>query len=178
MSHRVLHTIEMDLSVQSINNAIKEVNYFREQLEQMCIDLAKKLVDDGVEIAKMQVVSMDAWFTGALEQSIKGIYLAEKHCGYVYTNSPHALFVEFGTGYVGEQGQKHPMHGEVGWAHDINEHGAGGWWYPADFGWYIPEGSNTKLAWTNGMEARPFMYNTMKWLEEVAEREGIDMFGR
>jgi len=179
MSTKILKTINMDLSTKSIENAIREIRKFRKDLERMCEDLAKKLTMQGVEIAKMQVVSMDAWFTGELEESIQGVYFAEEHCGVIYTDCPHALFVEFGTGYAGEQGTQHPWHSDYEWQHDVNEHGAKGWWYPAPFGWWVPKKgkhAGETMAWTQGMVSRPFMYNTMRWIEEAAEREGIRMF--
>lgn len=176
MSSFKLKTINMTLDPKSISRAVREINRFADDIEQICEDLTRKLVAQGIEIARMQVVSMDAVLTDQLEQSIQGVYFKEERCGIVYTDIPYALFVEFGTGIVGKQGYQHPMLGKVGWQHDINEHGTAGWWYPADFGWYIPKGTNVKLAWTKGMEARPFMYETLGWLEEVAKREGIKMF--
>ena len=176
MSSFKLKTINMTLDPKSMSGAVREINRFADDIENICWDLVKKLVDQGKEIARMQVVSMDAVLTDQLEQSIRGAYFKEQRCGVVYTNSPYAVFVEFGTGIVGKQGYQHPMLDAVGWEHDKNEHGAAGWWYPADFGWYIPKGTNVKLAWTKGMTARPFMYETLGWLEEVAKREGIKMF--
>ena len=175
MSYKILKTISMDLTFASINRAIVEVNRFKRELERMCEDLARNLTKEGIEIAKMQVVSMDAWFTGELEDSIKGVYFAEEHCGVIYTDCPHALFVEYGTGIVGAD-NPHPEAAEAEWDYDVNGHGEQGWWYPAPFGWYIPRKTTSQYAWTKGMPSRPFMYNTMRWIEEAAEREGIKMF--
>ena len=175
MSAKVLKTISMDLSTASIRNAIREVRQFRRDLTRMCEELARHLVKEGVEIAKMQVVSMDAMFTGYLEQSIQGVYFAEEHCGYVYTDIYYALFVEYGSGYQGTT-ESYPGTYPPGYKPDETGHGPAGWWYPAPWGWYIPKNGDAPLAWTNGMVPRPFMYNTMRWLEEAAEREGIKMF--
>ena len=179
MSAKVLKTINMDLSAKSIQNAIREVEKFRKDLQNMCQELAQRLTAEGAEIARMQVVSMDAWFTGELEASIQGVYFAEEHCGVIYTDCPHALFVEFGTGIVGESGPQHPWNSEYEWEHDTNGHGINGWWYPAPWGWWVPKKgkhAGETMAWTDGMVSRPFMYNTMVWIREAAEREGIRMF--
>lgn len=188
MSAKVLKTISMDLSTASIRNAIREVQKFKRDLTSMCEELARHLVKEGVEIAKMQVVSMDAVFTGYLEQSMQGVYFAEERCGYVYTDMYYALFVEYGSGYMGTTAE-YPGTYPPGYKPDETGHGPEGWWYPAPWGFYIPKEvkdpktgakttnkDNVKFAWTNGMIPRPFMYNTMRWLEEAAEREGIKMF--
>lgn len=176
-----LKTIEMTLDPASIDNAIHEVEDFRKQLEECLSELAKYLVDYGQYIAQLQLIEMDANFTGALiDEGIRGWYHKDQHCGVIYTNKPYAMFVEFGTGFVGEVSEHHPVQGEaVGWVHDVNEHGINGWWYPAPWGWWIPsEGkyAGKKMAWTNGMPSRPFMYNTLRELEKIAEEEGIDFF--
>ena len=57
---KVLKTIQMDLSAKSIQNAIREVEKFRKDLQNMCQELARRLTAEGAEIARMQVVSMDA----------------------------------------------------------------------------------------------------------------------
>ena len=56
----MLKTIQMDLSAKSIQNAIREVEKFRKDLQNMCQELARRLTAEGAEIARMQVVSMDA----------------------------------------------------------------------------------------------------------------------
>ena len=176
-----LKTISMTLDEASIDNAIKELADFRKQLEECLSELAKYLTDYGQEIARINLIEMDADFTGALiEEGIQGFYDNQSHSGVIYTDKPYAMFVEFGTGFVGEMSEHHPLQGsEIGWVHDVNDHGVDGWWYPAEWGWWIPtEGKRAgqRMAWTNGMPSRPFMDNTLRELEQIAEREGIDFF--
>lgn len=176
-----LKNIDMSLSPESIDEAIEEIKKFRKELEDRLSELAEYLTSYGQEIARMQLVEMDAEFTGALmDEGILGYYDKDKHCGVIYTDKPYAMYVEFGTGYVGEMSPHHPLQGNgVGWVHDINEHGWQGWWYPAPWGWWIPKEGKHKgqpMAWTNGMPSRPFMYNTLRELEQIAEREGIEFF--
>ena len=176
----LLKSIDMTLDPASIANAISEINDFRNQLKERLSELAEYIVDYGQEIVRMNVVDMDAVFTGELaDNGIHGFYHKEKHCGAIYTDKWYAMFVEFGTGFVGEVSEQHPLRGEVGWKHDIKGHGEDGWWYPAPWGWWIPkQGTHAgkKMAWTNGMPSRPFMYNALRELEQIAETEGIDFF--
>lgn len=64
----------------------------------------------------------------------------------------YAIYVEYGTGIVGKQGQPHP-NPEIPWQHDINGHGEDGWFYM----------ENGRGHWTSGQASRPFMYETWLW---------------
>lgn len=176
-----LKNIDMSLSPASIDAAIKEIEDFQKELEERLSELASYLTSYGQEIARIQLVEMRAEFTGELiDEGILGYYDKQSHSGVIYTDKPYAMFVEFGTGFVGEMSEHHPLQGEaVGWVHDVNEHGPSGWWYPAPWGLWIPKKGKHKgqrMAWTAGMPSRPFMYNTMRELEKIAEKEGIDFF--
>lgn len=177
---RLLKTITMTLDPASIDQAIKEIYDAKKQLEECLSELAKYLTDYGQEIARMELVAMDAEFTGELiDNGILGFYNEEEHCGAVYTDKWYAMYVEFGTGFEGDVNPHHPLQKKVGWAHDVHGHGSKGWWYPAPWGWWIPKkGPNAgkDMAWTRGMAARPFMYNTLIELERIARKEGIDFF--
>lgn len=176
----VLRSIDMTLTPASIGNAIKELSDFKSQLEQCLSELVGYLVSYGQEVARIELVEMEAEFTGALiEEGILGFYNKDEHCGVIYSDKPYAMFVEFGTGFAGLTAPHHPMEGEVGWAHDVNNHAGVGWWYPAPWGLWIPkEGKHAgeRMAWTMGMRSRPFMYNTLRELERIAESKGIDFF--
>ena len=179
---RTLKNIDMSLSPESIDAAIAEVKKFQKELEEQLSELARYLTNYGQYEASMQLVAMDAYFTGELSsEGIQAYYDKEHHCGVIYTDKPYAMYVEFGTGFVGEMSEHHPLQGtEIGWVHDINEHGPKGWWYPAPWGWWIPETgkhAGESMAWTDGMPSRPFMYNTLRTLERLAEEKGIDFFG-
>lgn len=167
MSYKVLKTIDMTLDKGSIQQAINEIKQFRKQLQETLTELVNELTKQGAQVAKMQVTSMDAVDTGYLENSIYGYYDHGKHVGYVFAPAPYAFYVEYGTGIVGAV-NPHPEASERGIQYDQNNHGNKGWWYPSEDGWYLAK-DGTKLAWTKGMPARPFMYNTMVWMEEAAE---------
>lgn len=161
MSGKILRNIEMTLDPKSIQNAIREIMDFKEQLRQSMQELVEVLMEDGVEIAKMQLVSMDGVYTGALESSIDhGKFDPKTRSGYVFagnSSTPYAIFVEYGTGMIGAE-SPHPE--PNGWEYDANGHGDKGWVYKND--------NDGKFHWTRGYVSRPFMYNTLKWLEEAA----------
>ena len=158
MSHKILKTIDMDLSTKSIDLAIREIRQFQEDLKQTCWELVEALTMEGAEIAKMQVASMDAVYTGELEQSIKGLFFPSERCGFVIAEAPYAIYVEYGTGIVGKE-NPHPE-AAGNYDYDVNNHGIKGWVYKND--------NDGKFYWTKGFVSRPFMYNTLKWLEEAA----------
>lgn len=165
MSRKILKTINMELSTQSINRAIWEIRQFRTQLRQTCWELVQALAMEGAEIAKMQVASMEAVDTGQLEQSIQGLFFPSERIGYVIADCPYAIYVEYGTGIVGES-EPHPEAAEQ-WAYDVKGHGVEGWVYKSD--------KDGKFHWTMGYMSRPFMYNTLRWLEEAAPNRMSEM---
>lgn len=173
MSNKILKTIDMDLSTASINKAILEIQHLREGLTRTMNELVQLLMEEGVEIAKMQVVSMAAFDTGELEASIhKGAFIPEWGVGFIVADAPYAVFVEYGQGIVGAA-DGHPGIGDDDWhdpivsyrghtygGYDSQHHGAAGWVYKSD--------KDGKYHWTQGYVSRPFMYNTLRWLEEAA----------
>ncbi|HHZ02041.1 MAG TPA: HK97 gp10 family phage protein [Tissierellia bacterium] len=155
--------IQMKLTTRSIEDAIKEVKEYKRKLNDRVKALIRELVDKGVEIAKAQVRDLGAVYTGQLEESITGFFDEETGLGIIRTDCPYAIYVEFGTGVVGER-NPHPEPIE-GWQYDVNEHGDKGWWYFNE--------RDQKWHWTKGMVSRPFMYNTLQLLRAEAEKGGF-----
>lgn len=172
MGYKTIGSIEMTLDSASIANAISQIKHIQKQLVEAMNDLIERLAEEGVKIAKAEVVAMDAVETGELERTIDGYFDPISRIGYVYAASPHAFYVEYGTGIIGAENQ-HPEPGRAAWQYDVNGHGDEGWWYPSENGWYVPKGGNgIKLAWTRGMPSRPFMFNTLNMLELAARQFG------
>lgn len=155
--------IQMKLTTRSIEDAIREVKEYKRKLNDRVKALIRELVDKGVEIAKAQVRELGAVYTGQLEESITGFFDEEIGLGIIRTDCPYAIYVEFGTGVVGER-NPHPEPIE-GWQYDVNEHGDKGWWYFNE--------RDQKWHWTKGMVSRPFMYNTLQLLRAEAEKGGF-----
>lgn len=89
----------------------------------------------------------------------------------IYLYGESLEFVEFGTGIIGAS-NPHPEAGLNSWNYDSNNHGEDGWWYPSEYGKKGKRKYQTKsgdwLAWTQGMEARPFIYDTYLYLRRKA----------
>lgn len=171
MSNKVLKSISMDLSTKSISLAVMEIKEFQRQLRETCRGLVEALKDEGIQIAKMQVASMEAVYTGQLEQSILGEYDPVTRTGYVFVDKscPYAIYVEYGTGVVGES-NPHPTAKQNGWEYDRKHRGEKGWVYKSD--------KDGKLYWTQGYISRPFMLNTLSWLEEAAPKRMSEMLSQ
>ena len=163
MGVKTIGSIEMTLDPGSIQNAITEVRHVQEQLVLAMNELIEKLALEGAQIARAEVVAMDAVDTGELERSIYGYFDSGSRIGYVIAGAPHAFYVEYGTGIYGG----HPEAEAAGWSYDVNGHGEGGWFYLSD--------RDGHVHWTRGMVSRPFMYSTLAWLEEAAQSLGMSI---
>lgn len=171
-------TISMNcLSQSSIQNAIKQIRAYQDSLTYKCQMVAQKLAEKGVEIARVQIADLDAVFTSELLSSIRSEYEGSTKGGGVWAvvaGTDHAMFVEFGTGIVG---QEHPYPGElpdgVTWNYASGKtirqlaDGRYGWFYPGDdWNWYF----------TEGMPSRPFMYYTSLQLMKLVEKTVKEVF--
>lgn len=171
----ILRTITMTLDADSIENAINEIEIFKDDLLNALNELVRYVTEEkGVNIARMYIAQYPAVDTGFLSDSIDSEY--SNGSGRIYAGAYYAAFVEYGTGIIGAN-NPHPE--PIGWSYDVNGHGMAGWMYPMKDGpqsnAWSPDGrkaAGVKLAWTRGMPARPFMYSTMRELETMVEREG------
>lgn len=185
-------TISMNcLSQSSIQNAIKQLRAYQDSLTYKCQVVAQKLAEKGVEIARVQIADLDAIFNQDLIKSIHSEYVGSVKGGGVWAvvaGTDHAMFVEFGTGIVG---QEHPYPGElpdgVTWNYasgktirqamqDISINGdtfvkAGEYYWT-----YI--GDDGKLHITKGMPSRPFMYYTSLQLMKLVEKTVKEVFAK
>ena len=112
--------IKMDLSVSSIDNAIKELKAFRDSLEHKKDKLLKELAEIGVREASVR-------FTTAMYDGMNNteVGLTSTANGYAITAKGRAVFfIEFGAGVYHNTGEPYPdprPEGVVG----IGEYGLG-----------------------------------------------------
>ena len=165
------------LSKSSIENAIKQLRAYQNDLTYKCQLLAEKLAEKGVEIARVQIADLDAIFTSELLSSIHAEYKGSTKGGSVWSvvaGTDHAMFVEFGTGIVAKQS---PYPGElpdgVSWEYASGKtirqlaDGRYGWFYKDDDGqWWF----------TEGMPSRPFMYYTSIQLRDIVVKTAKEVF--
>lgn len=155
-------TIHVELTAQGLAKAIREIEQFKRQLKAWCDDLVRALTEEGVKTAKMNVMHMNAVYTGELEDSIEGVFFPQEGKGIIFTDVPYALYVEYGTGIVGME-SPHPEPEGAEWKYDIHNHGEKGWVY------YLKADNVNQFRWTKGVASRPFMYETLRWLEQNAD---------
>lgn len=168
-----------DLSVKSIEELKNQLIDYRDNvLQAKTKELARRLAENGVEIAKANVTKLDAVFTGELMNSIH-----EKDGGstktsaifYIVADSEHAAFVEFGAGQIGEEAPyPYPLPEGVKWEYNSGKTifeispGQYGWFYQKNGEWYF----------TQGMPSRPFMYETSLELYDIVLQTAKEVFGK
>lgn len=176
-----LKTIKINMFQSgALKTAIQEVRTFSSQLKEGLDALCKTLLDEGVNVAKAQLMAFPAIDTGALMASIgHGAYDPGSGTGYIYAGAYYAFYVEYGTGLRGAE-NPHPNVGGGGGSkfavlsrdgqktyEGYNEERLGWYYYGDDGGWH----------YTEGMPARPFMFNTMMTLKDRAEQGGAQVIG-
>lgn len=154
----------------SVENAISELNDYYEQLEERCKRLVMKLAEYGAEVAKAIIVDLP-YSTGDLENSIFAIYDEKEHCALLKADSEHAVFVEFGTGLIGEGTYTNSDYLAV-----AEENGWEGYFVGGDegceflsstgrYGW-VTVMNNGKYYFTEGQEAKHFMDDASRAMQE------------
>lgn len=168
--------LKADLSVSSIRQLQKDLEKFRDSLEYKARLLAETLAERGVEVARVRIADLDAIFTGELISSIHSEYKGSQKGGAVFAvvaDSDHAAFVEFGTGPIGQENPyPYELPEGVSWQYASGKtirqlaDGRYGWFYPRDGQWYF----------TEGMPARPFMYETSLELQKIVVEVAKEIF--
>ena len=154
------------VSLGNIDDAIRQFEEYEKKVKQNIKDFLSKLLDEGVEIAKAQIIELNAVESGELQSSLKYTLYTEDNKGIIFTDSRHACFVEFGTGVKGA-GSPHPTRP---WDYDTKGHGEVGWWYYDE--------QQGRIRYTKGMPSRPFMHNTAKELERKAVSIAREVFSK
>ena len=156
--------ITVPLSTAGIERLQKELTDYRKWQKQKAKELAERMAELGVQVAKIQFE--------------RGSYLGDKDVsvaaepkgnGYVVKAEGKAvLFIEFGSGIT--YGFGHPEAQEHGMGPGTYPDGKGHWNNPR--GWYIPGGQHTY----GNPPAMP-MYTARKTIEEELPRIVKEVFG-
>ena len=170
-----MKTIKVQLDPKSIAAAIKELNQYKKDIEKKVALLMQRLTDLGAEVARVKIVEMGAYYSGELLSGVEGYFSPSLNVGFVRVTSDHVAFVEFGTGVVG-QANPH-KNGEylskAAWQYATGpkifttQDGRVGWIYPTDDGGF---------RFTEGMESRPFMYETALEIQREFPRIAKEVF--
>ena len=155
--------ITFGLSAKELGEAIKAMSEAHSKVSVASERITTRLVEMGAARARQNVSELDAVDSGALQASIGG--QASGSVGLIYADAPHAAFVEFGTGIIGQQ-TPHPQAATM-WKYDVNQHGEEGWVYSVS---RVSETGEMSVFFrrTAGYISRPFMWNTKLYLDEIA----------
>lgn len=178
-----------DLSISSIRQLQKDLQRYNDSLVFKARELAERLSEKGVKIARVQIADLDAIFTGELIQSLHSEYKGSTEYGAIFavvTDSEHCAFVEFGTGMIGRDNPyPYPLPSGVNWEYntgktirqaqdDIVVHGDV-YVKKGEYFWsYI--GKDGKLHITKGLPSRPFMYLTSLELQKEVVKIAKEIF--
>jgi hypothetical protein len=166
------------VSLSGLNKFKRDLQKYKTNvLERKAELLARRLAEKGVEIAKSNITTLDAIFTGELLSSMRtenGGGAKGTAIFYVVADSRHAAYVEFGTGQLGlEGGYPYPFPEGVDWQYNtgktIFEIS------PGQYGWFYQD-ANGNWYFTQGMPSRPFMYETSLELMQLVVKTAKEVF--
>lgn len=169
----------VSLSASSFRDLQKNLEKYKSDLQLKMNRLLERLAEEGVEIARMEITTLDAIFSGELIESIHSEEKKsqkDKVIFAVVAGTDHVFFVEFGTGQRGmESPYPYEFPNGVTWEYNVGETiryneltGRYYWFYPGDDG---------KWHYTEGMPSRPFMYNTAMQLYKKVDEVAKEVFG-
>lgn len=178
---QTLASIDINLFKRGdVTRAIREVGAVEEKLRNGLDNLCRKLLDEGVNVAKAQLMAFPAVDTGALMASIgHGAYDPQSKTGIIYAGAYYAFYVEYGTGPIGAANPHPNVTNGTGSSFAVmSRDGRRTYegYNAAKPGWYY-YGDDGQWHYTEGMPSRPFMYNTMMTLKDKAEQEGAKVIG-
>ena len=156
--------IKVKLDPNSIEDAIKEIQAYKDELENKVRLLLSKMTEQGVEIAKAKVVEYGILHDAELTSSIRAYVSPLLGSGFIIVDDENAVFFEFGTGPLGAK-KPHPL---------LPTYSSDAWYTRANgkpmdsmYGWkpYVDSDGNVYYL-TIGQRAKPFMYDTAMELRE------------
>ena len=160
--------INMSLSVSSIDNAIKEIQAFRDSLEQKKDKLLEELAYIGVKEASVRFTS--AMYDGINDSSVTLEPIASGYCIRAEGNA--VAFIEFGAGVYYNSGDPYPNprpEGIVG----IGEYGKG---YGKRQAWGFKDDSG-ELTITHGNPAAMPMWYASEEMRNKIQKIAQEVFG-
>jgi hypothetical protein len=168
--------IKISLSTNSIQNAKKELQAYKQEIREKAQEIVLELTILGAEVCKATIVEMNIPDTGHLLGSVASFYNAGTMEGFIRVSCDYAVFVEFGTGtkgigtpYIGEAMSKVGYKYMGGTTYVTLSDGRIGWYYPADDGTW---------KFTEGLPSRPFMYTTAQEMRQNLDSIVREVFGK
>ena len=166
--------MKLSLSPSGIDDAIKEIQRFKQDLQQKVDLLAMRLADEGVKIVSVKF--QNAQYDGTNDVSVHLENRDKGHYAVVATGNA-VLFIEFGTGvYYGTPA--HPEADDSGMVRGGYGQGHGkqnAWWYYGDLGTNGLDRGAGKVS-TRGNPANMSAYTTVKELESKFDTIAKEVF--
>lgn len=161
--------IEISLNDKSINQAIKELEKYKRDLENKARIVVERLASLGATNASLGFARA---VTSENDVQVT-VEWVDSNTMRIRATGEEVLFIEFGAGIT--YGYGHPMAQELGYGPGTypTKLAKGKWDNPN--GWWYSKDGNPKHTYGNPPNA--VMYDTMKMIEREAERVVREVFG-
>lgn len=159
-------TITVELSTESINNAIKELRRYKRWVTEKERELRIRLAQIGATVASIQFAR--AIYNGTNDITVR--VDSTKSVAVIYAKGESVAFIEFGSG--AKYGYGHPRAGEFGYGpgtYSDGPEGKGHW--DNDGGWYYGSGQHSF-----GNPPAMAMYNAVQEMTEQLTRIAKEVF--
>lgn len=163
------------LSGESFRRLAKQIADYREELEKRCRIFEEKVARLGYEVIQAELVTHDA----GVGKTLESMEFITENDGDTYickvrVTSDAILFLEFGSGIVGQAGSQHPLAGEMGYGPGTFP-GKGHWDDPD--GWfYYDSDKGGKRFHTFGQAASMPMYQGGQEMEREFKNIAKEVF--
>lgn len=155
--------IKLTLSESGIKRAAEEVKAYCKSLEAKADKLSEKLANEGLEAARDQAPFDTGRLSEALHTESRG-----NGAWALVSNAPHAAFVEFGTGVVGEG--TYPAELPSGWEYNTAKRAEDeGWWY------FDPA---TGYGYTRGQTGKAYMLAASVQMRQLVRDVAKEVFAK
>lgn len=150
--------ISIKLTEKSIEQAISEIENYKQKLKKIANEIAKELADVGYQVAYSIMGTAD--FEKDISSSLQVKREAENKYVLV-SNSKEILFFEFGAG--AKYGYGHPLNADFGMGPGTYPNGKGhwndpdGWWFPTDNPNLIRHTDKSGQGWGHSYGNQPYM---------------------
>lgn len=156
----------LKLTAYSITDMIERINTLQDDIKVACEDITSELVDIGLKLA----IENDNYSADTGNNDYSFVNDVDGSKGYIAMVGKDSVYVEFGTGDVGER-QPHPLHNKIP---GINPYNSGPTIRLDDMGhhyWVYPPMENASDYYfegglTYGIPTGAQMYNTLLELKE------------
>lgn len=168
-----MKTIKAKLDVNSLDNAIKELEAYRKSIENKLKIFVNELLQSGIEVARTSLSST----IGDSTQGTIGFGVNDRGdivSATISLEGADALFIEFGAGIAYNTGMQHPYAGELGYGvgtypskHPPNRGMNPGYWFYRE---------NGELVKSIGTGASMPIYHAAETMRNQAIQKAVEVF--